>query len=97
MEANEARNLIWSSPVLANLNQPKIPEINGLESFEGNIFHSARWPQDDQITGKKVAVIGSGASAFQIVPSIADKCRRTHCVSKVSTLDVSESRLSSGR
>ena len=97
MEANEVEEFNLVISCVGQLNQPKIPEINGLESFEGNIFHSARWPQDDQITGKKVAVIGSGASAFQIVPSIADKCRRTHCVSKVSTLDVSESRLSSGR
>ncbi|MDA9130402.1 NAD(P)/FAD-dependent oxidoreductase [Gammaproteobacteria bacterium] len=71
-EQSEEFNLVISC--VGQLNQPKIPEINGLESFEGNIFHSARWPQDDQITGKRVAVIGSGASAFQIVPSIADKC-----------------------
>ena len=71
-EQSEEFNLVISC--VGQLNQPKIPEINGLESFEGNIFHSARWPQDDQITGKKVAVIGSGASAFQIVPSIADQC-----------------------
>ena len=71
-EQSEEFNLVISC--VGQLNQPKIPEINGLQSFEGNIFHSARWPQDDQITGKKVAVIGSGASAFQIVPSIADKC-----------------------
>ena len=73
-EQSEEFNLVISC--VGQLNQPKIPEINGLESFEGNIFHSARWPQDDQITGKKVAVIGSGASAFQIVPSIADKCNK---------------------
>ncbi|MDB9896789.1 NAD(P)/FAD-dependent oxidoreductase [Gammaproteobacteria bacterium] len=71
-EQSEEFNLVISC--VGQLNQPKIPEINGLELFDGNIFHSARWPQDDQITGKKVAVIGSGASAFQIVPSIADKC-----------------------
>ncbi|MDB4243501.1 NAD(P)/FAD-dependent oxidoreductase [Gammaproteobacteria bacterium] len=71
-EQSEEFNLVISC--VGQLNQPKIPKINGLESFEGNIFHSARWPQDDQITGKRVAVIGSGASAFQIVPSIADKC-----------------------
>ena len=71
-EDSEEFNLVISC--VGQLNQPKIPEINGLELFGGNIFHSARWPKDDQITGKKVAVIGSGASAFQIVPSIADQC-----------------------
>ena len=69
---SEKFNLVISC--VGQLNQPKIPEINGLESFKGNIFHSARWPKNDQITNKKVAIIGSGASAFQIVPSIADKC-----------------------
>ena len=71
-KGSEEFNLVISC--VGQLNQPKIPEINGLELFGGNIFHSARWPKDDQITGKKVAVIGSGASAFQIVPSIADQC-----------------------
>jgi 4-hydroxyacetophenone monooxygenase len=72
-EYSEEFNLVISC--VGQLNQPKIPEINGLELFSGNIFHSARWPKDDHISDKKVAVIGSGASAFQIVPSIADECK----------------------
>jgi|TARA_B110000967_G_scaffold98854_1_gene101565 4-hydroxyacetophenone monooxygenase len=68
----EEFNLVISC--IGQLNQPKLPEINGLDLFEGKIFHSARWPKDLQLDGKKVAVIGSGASAFQIVPSIADQC-----------------------
>ena len=66
-------NLIISC--VGQLNYPKIPEISGLKNFQGDIFHSARWPKQDCITGKKVAVIGAGASAFQIVPSIADHCK----------------------
>jgi cyclohexanone monooxygenase len=53
------------------LSEPRLPEIEGIESFEGEIFHSARWNHDYDLTGKRVAVIGTGASAIQIVPEIA--------------------------
>ena len=72
-EYGEVFNLVISC--VGQLNQPKLPEIHGLDLFDGGIFHSARWPKDNHILGKKVAVIGSGASAFQIVPAIADDCK----------------------
>ena len=53
------------------LSEPKLPEIEGIDSFEGEIFHSARWNHDVDLTGKRVAVIGTGASAIQIVPEVA--------------------------
>ena len=53
------------------LSEPKLPEIEGIESFEGEVFHSARWNHDYDLTGKRVAVIGTGASAIQIVPEVA--------------------------
>lgn len=56
---------------VGQLNRPKLPDIDGLESFEGEWCHSARWPEGLDLAGKRVAVIGSGASAFQIVPTIA--------------------------
>ena len=59
---------------VGQLNQPKIPDIKDLDKFSGNMFHSSKWPDSDVITKKKVAVVGSGASAFQIVPSIAQSC-----------------------
>ena len=59
---------------VGQLNQPKIPDIKDLDKFSGNMFHSSKWPDSDVITKKKVAVVGSGASAFQIVPSIALSC-----------------------
>lgn len=52
------------------LSDPKIPEIKGLAGFEGKVFHSARWDHDYDLRGKRVAMIGTGASAIQIVPSI---------------------------
>lgn len=55
------------------LNVPSIPKIKGLETFEGASFHSSEWDGKIDLNGKKVAVIGTGASAIQIVPNIAPK------------------------
>ena len=51
--------------------EPKLPAIDGIERFAGEIFHSARWNPDSELTGKRVAVIGTGASAIQLIPEIA--------------------------
>ncbi|POM22648.1 4-hydroxyacetophenone monooxygenase [Actinomadura rubteroloni] len=53
------------------LHQPSIPDLPGLDSFEGTTFHSAEWNHDYDLTGKRVAVIGTGASAIQFVPRVA--------------------------
>ncbi len=53
------------------LSQPKYPEIEGLDSFTGDVMHTARWDHGVQLVGKRVAIIGTGASAVQIIPSIA--------------------------
>jgi cation diffusion facilitator CzcD-associated flavoprotein CzcO len=55
------------------LSEPKLPDIEGIETFSGEMFHSARWDHDVDLTGKRVAVIGTGASAIQIVPELAGK------------------------
>ncbi len=52
------------------LSDPKMPEIPGLDAFPGKVFHSARWDHDYDLRGKRVAMIGTGASAIQIVPAI---------------------------
>ncbi|MFI1939478.1 flavin-containing monooxygenase [Streptomyces purpureus] len=52
------------------LSDPKIPDVPGLDGFPGKVFHSARWDHDYDLTGKRVAMIGTGASAIQIVPAI---------------------------
>lgn len=54
------------------LNTPNMPEIPGLETFAGRIVHTCQWPDDFDLAGKRVAVIGNGASAMQVVPAIAD-------------------------
>ncbi|MFW0795296.1 NAD(P)/FAD-dependent oxidoreductase [Gordonia sp. CPCC 205515] len=61
------------------LNRPKVPDLPGHDTFTGPIFHSAQWPADldepGALDGKRVAIIGSGASAMQIGPAIADKVK----------------------
>ena len=56
---------------VGQLNRPKLPDIEGRDSFAGVAMHSARWQDGTDLAGKRVAVIGTGASAFQIVPTIA--------------------------
>ncbi|MEV6395717.1 NAD(P)/FAD-dependent oxidoreductase [Streptomyces sp. NPDC051907] len=58
------------------LSDPKIPDVPGLEGFEGEVFHSARWDHDYDLSGKRVAMVGTGASAIQIVPAIQPKVAR---------------------
>ncbi|MDT7616216.1 MAG: hypothetical protein QOF00_3663, partial [Pseudonocardiales bacterium] len=62
-----ARVVIWGT---GPLHIPSVPEIDGLDSFEGTAFHSSRWDHGHDLRGKRVAVIGTGASAIQFVPQI---------------------------
>lgn len=55
------------------LNTPKFPKIEGLDSFSGEVIHTCRWPEGLDLAGKRVAVIGNGASAMQVFPAIADE------------------------
>jgi 4-hydroxyacetophenone monooxygenase len=57
---------------VGQLNQPKLPDIPGVERFTGPAFHSARWDHEVDLTGKRVAVIGTGASAAQFIPRVAE-------------------------
>jgi cation diffusion facilitator CzcD-associated flavoprotein CzcO len=54
------------------LSRPSYPDIKGLDRFQGAMFHTARWRHDYDLRNKRVAVIGTGASAIQVVPAIAD-------------------------
>ncbi|MFJ2294176.1 flavin-containing monooxygenase [Streptomyces sp. NPDC087894] len=58
------------------LSDPKLPDIPGLAEFPGKVFHSAQWDHDYDLSGKRVAVVGTGASAIQIVPEIQPKAGR---------------------
>ncbi|MCY7396408.1 MAG: NAD(P)/FAD-dependent oxidoreductase [Nocardioides sp.] len=57
---------------VGQLSNPVIPDLPGIESFAGPAFHSARWRHDVDLAGRRVAVIGTGASAIQFVPGIVD-------------------------
>lgn len=57
---------------VGQLNRPLIPPIPGLDSFAGPAFHTARWDATQDLTGKRVGMIGTGASGMQVAPSIAD-------------------------
>lgn len=58
------------------LAEPSLPDVPGIDGFDGEVFHSARWNHDADLSGKRVAVIGTGASAVQIVPALADFAAR---------------------
>jgi cation diffusion facilitator CzcD-associated flavoprotein CzcO len=60
------------------LSKPALPSIAGLQAFEGIAFHSAQWRHDVDLAGKRVAVVGTGASAIQLVPKIAPLVKQLH-------------------
>ena len=60
------------------LRTPSIPDLEGLDGFEGVTMHSARWDHDYDFRGKRVAVVGTGASAIQIVPELAEVAEQLH-------------------
>ncbi|RZL78074.1 MAG: NAD(P)/FAD-dependent oxidoreductase [Rhodococcus sp. (in: high G+C Gram-positive bacteria)] len=59
-------------------NEPLVPDVPGLDTFTGEVFHSSRWNHSYDLTGKRVAVVGTGASAVQFVPAIAPKVGALH-------------------
>ena len=65
-----------SAPILmtavGHFNRPSVPPIEGLDTFAGPCMHTAEWDPSVDLTGKRVAVVGSGASAMQVVPALAD-------------------------
>jgi len=58
---------------IGQLSDPSIPEVNGHSVFSGPILHSAHWPENLSVDGKHVAIIGTGATAMQLVPAISDR------------------------
>jgi cation diffusion facilitator CzcD-associated flavoprotein CzcO len=67
----------WLARVLVSaagsFDKPKLPKLNGLEKFQGKLFHSSRWDHGFDLRGRRVAVIGTGASAIQFIPEIQAK------------------------
>ncbi|MBL6952022.1 MAG: NAD(P)/FAD-dependent oxidoreductase [Alphaproteobacteria bacterium] len=76
--ADGGTEVITANAVIAavgQLNRPKFPDLPGRDGFFGASFHSARWNHAHNLTGNRVAVVGTGASAFQFVPEIAKQAR----------------------
>ncbi|MEV4563829.1 NAD(P)/FAD-dependent oxidoreductase [Nonomuraea sp. NPDC049419] len=63
---------------VGQLNRPHMPDISGMDEFEGVSFHSARWNHDHDLTGRRVAVIGTGSSAAQLVPRVAERAEHLY-------------------
>jgi cation diffusion facilitator CzcD-associated flavoprotein CzcO len=68
-----ARYLVSATGILVI---PKLPDIEGIGDFAGKLVHTARWDHGYDVTGKRVAVIGTGATAIQVIPAIADRVER---------------------
>jgi 4-hydroxyacetophenone monooxygenase len=80
-EGPEGRRTVRANAVISCvgfLARPKTPEIEGLDSFRGVACHTAQWPEGLDLAGKRVAVIGSGASGYQTTPEIARTAAQVH-------------------
>ncbi|MBW0102037.1 NAD(P)/FAD-dependent oxidoreductase [Pseudonocardia sp. KRD-291] len=58
---------------VGSLNRPRLPDVPGRDTFTGTQFHSSQWPEDLDLDGKRVVIVGAGASSMQISPAIADR------------------------
>lgn len=72
--SGEAESMVFDAVIssVGQLSEPSIPAIPGLENFAGESWHTAEWNHNQDLTGKRVAIIGSGASAFQVIPHAAN-------------------------
>jgi cation diffusion facilitator CzcD-associated flavoprotein CzcO len=71
-----AARVLVAAPGL--LSEPWSPALPGLDRFKGNAFHTARWDHDDDLSGRRVALLGSGATAVQVVPNIQPLLAKLH-------------------
>ncbi len=80
VETHAGARLVGRALILGNgaLHLPAIPALRGLASFGGAAFHSARWDHAHELAGRRVAVIGTGASTIQLVPQIAPRVGKLH-------------------
>jgi cation diffusion facilitator CzcD-associated flavoprotein CzcO len=64
------------------LSRPNIPEIEGMDEFSGAMFHTARWPEDLDLTDKRVAVVGTGCTGYQMIPVLAKQTAHTYVLQR---------------
>jgi cation diffusion facilitator CzcD-associated flavoprotein CzcO len=88
-EAGETFSAQWCVMATGCLSSSQIPEIPGLERFEGDWYHTARWPQAGvDFTGKRVGVIGTGSTGIQLVPEVARDAAHTYVFQRTANFSV---------
>jgi cation diffusion facilitator CzcD-associated flavoprotein CzcO len=89
-DAMKARFVILANGILTT---PKLARIEGMEKFEGDAFHTSRWNYDIDLTGKRVGIIGTGATAVQAIPELAKVVGELYVFQRTpSTIDVRDQR-----
>ena len=78
---------------VGQLNRPTLPDIEGIDDFAGTAFHSARWREDADLRGKRVAVIGTGCSCVQLLPKTAEAAAQNIGLPAHTTLGITGARL----
>ena len=89
LDSGEAKtftaNFLWMCQGYYRHSEGYTPEWQGMDAFKGRIVHPQRWPDDLDIEGQKVVVIGSGATAATLIPAIADKCEHVTMLQRSPT------------
>jgi cation diffusion facilitator CzcD-associated flavoprotein CzcO len=79
-QAHDGAAVEWTARVVVNatgpLSRPKLPDLPGLADFAGPVMHTARWRDDVALEGRRIGVVGTGASAIQLVPRLVDTAAR---------------------
>ena len=89
-DAMRARYLIQANGILTT---PKLARIEGMETFQGESFHTSRWRYDVALDGKRVGIIGTGATTVQVIPELAKVAAELHVFQRTpSTIDVRDQR-----
>jgi cation diffusion facilitator CzcD-associated flavoprotein CzcO len=89
-DAMRARHVVLANGILTT---PKLARIDGMETFAGESFHTSRWDYTIDLTGKRVGIIGTGATAVQVIPEIAKVVKTLHVFQRTpSTIDVRDQR-----
>ena len=89
-DAMRARHVILANGILTT---PKLARIQGMDSFEGDAFHTSRWRYDVGLEGKRVGIIGTGATAVQVIPELAKIVEELYVFQRTpSTIDVRDQR-----
>jgi cation diffusion facilitator CzcD-associated flavoprotein CzcO len=89
-DAMKARFVILANGILTS---PKLARIHGMETFQGESFHTSRWNYDIDLAGKRVGIIGTGATAVQAIPELAKTVGELYVFQRTpSTIDVRDQR-----